>query len=346
MFEKKFIEDAITRSAETKVDRRRLLAMAGIGAMGSAAAMLVAEPALASGRGKWNGEGDHEHPGHESEHPGDESDHPGHESEGQGNGSKAPSDASILNFALNLEYLEAEFYLRAVTGVGLADGMTTGKGKRGPVSGGRAVQFQTPLIRKYAEEIAADEKAHVAFLRSALGGAAVSRPSISLDASFSAAATAAGLIQPGEVFDPYANEINFLLAAFIFEDVGVTAYKGAAGFIRNKTFLDAAAGLLAVEAYHAGIIRTALYAQGVATPALYSSVQKISDARDSLDGPTDLDQGIGTAAVANLVPTDANGLAFSRTTGQVLNVVYLNPDSVEAGGFFPNGVNGSIHHSD
>ncbi|MBC7595372.1 MAG: ferritin-like domain-containing protein [Kineosporiaceae bacterium] len=319
MFEKKFIADAITRSAETELDRRRLFAMAGVGSLGAAAAVFVSsEPARAeTGAAKW----------------GDEDD------------SKAPSDASILNFALNLEYLEAEFYLRAVTGVGLADGMTTGRGNRGQVSGGRAVPFQSPLIKKYAQEIAADEKAHVAFLRSALGSAAVSRPAISLDASFSAAATAAGLIQPGQVFDPYANEINFLLAAFIFEDVGVTAYKGAAGFIQNKTYLDAAAGLLAVEAYHAGVIRTTLYAQGVATPALYGSVQKISDARDSLDGPTDDDQGIGTAAVANLVPTDSNSLAFSRSTGQVLNVVYLNPGRVNSGGFFPNGVNGRIHTS-
>lgn len=319
MFEKRFIADAITRSSETELDRRRLFAMAGIGGLGAAAALLVT-PEIASAS-------------------------TGAARDREWDDSEAPSDASILNFALNLEYLEAEFYLRAVTGTGLPDGLTVGRGKRGGVSGGKAVPFQSPLIKKYAQEIAADEKAHVTFLRSALGGAAVSRPSISLDASFSAAATAAGLIQAGQVFDPYANEINFLLAAFIFEDVGVTAYKGAAGFIENKTYLDAAAGLLAVEAYHAGIIRTTLYAQGVATPALYDSVQKISDARDSLDGPTDDDQGIGTAAVANLVPTDANALAFSRTTGQVLNVVYLNPNRVRSGGFFPDGVNGRIHTS-
>ena len=254
-------------------------------------------------------------------------------------------DNDILNFALNLEYLEAEFYLRAVTGNGLPNDMTTGKGTRGEVSGGRAVSFDTPLIRKYAEEIAADEKSHVAVLRNALGGAAVSRPQLSLDVSFTAAARAAGLIGPTEQFDAYANEVNFLFGAFIFEDVGVTAYKGAAPLIRNKTYLDAAAGLLAVEAYHAGVIRTTLYALGVNTPSIYPSVQKISDARDSLDGTTDLDQGIGTAVTANLVPTDANGLVFSRTTGQVLNIAYLNADKVTSGGFFPSGVNGKIRSS-
>ncbi|MDY7526384.1 MULTISPECIES: ferritin-like domain-containing protein [unclassified Cryobacterium] len=317
MFDQKFITHAIGRSAESPLDRRRFFQAAGVAGFGVGSAVLLAgQPAFA-------GESGHD----------------------DGDNGDGPSDSSILNFALNLEYLEAEFYLRAVTGSGLPDDMTTGRGDRGSVSGGRAVSFDTPLIRKYAEEIAADEKSHVAFLRSALGNAAVSRPKLSLDSSFTAAARAAGLIGSTEQFDVYANEVNFLFGAFIFEDVGVTSYKGAAPLISNKTYLDAAAGLLAVEAYHAGIIRTTLYALGVNTPAIYSSVQKISDARDSLDGSTDLDQGIGTADKANLVPTDNNGLAFSRTTGQVLNIAYLNPKKVRSGGFYPAGVNGKINTS-
>jgi hypothetical protein len=47
----------------------------------------------------------------------------------------------------------------------------------------------------------------------------------------------------------------------------------------------------------------------------------------------------------NLVPTDENGLAFSRSATQVLNVVYLTPKSVNKGGFFPDGVNGGIRTS-
>jgi hypothetical protein len=258
---------------------------------------------------------------------------------------EAPSDAAILNFALNLEYLEAEFYLRATTGRGLPDSMTTGTGTRGAVTGGRMVHFKTSIIKKYADEIAADEKAHVAFLRSALGSAKVSRPKINLDASFTAAAQAAGLVKPGQKFDVYANEANFLFGAFIFEDVGVTAYKGAAPLITNKTFLEAAAGLLAVEAYHAGVIRSTLYALGIALPSVYTTVQKISDLRDAVDGPTDLDQGIGTASMSNLVPTDANGLVYSRSAAQVLNIAYLNAAPVKSGGFFPAGVNGVINTS-
>jgi len=156
---------------------------------------------------------------------------------------------------------------------------------------------------------------------------------------------AAELITQGQTFDPYANELNFLFAAFIFEDVGVTAYKGAAASITNKTYLGAAAGILAVEAYHAGIIRATLYSEGIQTDDVFADVQKISDARDSLDGPSDNDQGSGTALASNLVPIDANAIVYGRTAGQVLNVVYLNPNAVRSGGFFPAGVNGLLNTS-
>ena len=251
------------------------------------------------------------------------------------------SDGAVLNFALNLEYLEAEFYLHAVTGRGLADSMTTGTGTLGGVTGGRAVRFETRAARQYAQEIASDEKAHVEFLRSALGAAAVSRPAIDLQSSFTAAAQAAGLVKPGHTFDAFACEENFLLAAFLFEDVGVTAYKGAAPLISNKTYLEAAAGILAVEAYHAANIRTALYQRGDGKATV-----KLSDARDSLDGPTDDDQGvIDSHGNANIVPTDANGIAYSRSPGQVLNIVYLTNKAATSGGFFPKGVNGEVNTS-
>jgi hypothetical protein len=249
---------------------------------------------------------------------------------------QALTDLDILNFALNLEYLEAEYYLRAATGRGLRDSDVTGTGQLGPVLGGRRVTFATASIQQYAIEIARDEEAHVKFLRSAItafGGSPVARPAIDIQESFRAAAQAAGL---GADFDPYANENNFLLGAFVFEDVGVTAYKGAARLLANKDVLEAAAGLLAVEAYHAGAVRTVLFSRGLGAAA-----RQISDLRDAVDGADDLDQGVMIKGKANLVPTDTNGLAFSRSAAQVLAIVYLG-GAANNFGFFPDRMNGTI----
>jgi hypothetical protein len=253
----------------------------------------------------------------------------------RGQTTSGPTDADILNFALNLEYLEAEFYLFAVNGTGLPASDITGVGTTGSVVGGGAVPFKTPAIRQFATSIAIDELAHVEFLRSALGAAAVARPAIDLYNSFNTLATAAGLIQPGETFDPFADELSFLLGAYVFEDVGVTAYNGAAPLIQSKTYLGAAASILAVEAYHAANIRTLLFGahQGHATAA-------ISAVRAAASGAAD-DQGVVLNGVANITPTDVNALAFSRTTTQVLNIVYLGGASGNYG-FFPQKMNGAI----
>ena len=273
------------------------------------------------------------------------------------------TDVAVLNFALNLEYLEAQFYAYAAFGTGLTAAQLTGTGTAGAVITGsgagfpRAVDFSgDPLIGQYAREIAYDEIAHVNFLRAALGTSAVAQPAIDISGTasgaFTAAARAAGVVASDGLFDPYASPTNFLLAAYIFEDIGVTAYKGASPVI-SSMYLDAAAGILAAEAYHAGLVRTILYTRGVTNNDLITATTKISDARDLLDGSSggtngDDDQGIaGTnignlnTAISNIVPTDANGIAYSRTSQQVHNIAYLNLNGANRtrGGFFPNGTN-------
>ncbi len=247
------------------------------------------------------------------------------------------TDVDILNFALNLEYVEAEFYLRALSGTGLQPGDITGVGTIGTVNGGTVVPFTTPLYQQYLANIASDEQNHVRFLRSALGSAAVARPLIDLAGGFQGAAVAAGVTTAAVQFNPFADQVSFFQGAFIFEDVGVTAYAGAAALIQNKTYLAAASSILAVEGYHGGLIR---YVLGQLGATVAFNTQAIANLRSRLSNSVD-DVGVLNPqnGFANIAPTDANGLAFRRTTAQVISVVTAGTGK---GGFLPNGFSGNI----
>ena len=249
-------------------------------------------------------------------------------------------DAAILNFALNLEYLEAEYYLRAVTGSGLAASLT-GPGA-GAVSAPATtlVPFTTPAVAYWAERIANDEQAHVGFLRAAIaaeGGVAVAEPNIDLVTSFTTLALAAGLIVSGQTFNPFASELDFLIGAYIFEDVGVTAYAGSASTLTNPANISYASSILAVEAEHAGCIRgyLAQIGGGAVTNKISALRQTLSGVQDN---GTDLSASGGNAfSFAN---SDYSGQVFRRTPAQVLNIVYGNTSGGATPGlFFPSGVN-------
>jgi hypothetical protein len=247
------------------------------------------------------------------------------------NPTPALTDVDYLNFALNLEYLEASYYLIAATGSGLS-AADAGSGA-GAVTGGSMVPFTSSIQQEYAYEIAQDELNHVRFLRSALGSSAVPAPAIDLVNSFNGAAMAAGI---GSTFNPFASFDAFIVGAFVFEDVGVTAYNGAAPLLSSTTYLGAAAGIMAVEAYHAAEIRTLLLQAG-STYVGYAN--QISALRATLGGGNETMLSATTVVACD----PANAIAYSRTTSQVLSIVYASPDgNVVSGGFFPNGLNGNI----
>ncbi len=250
-------------------------------------------------------------------------------------------DADYLNFALNLEYLEAEFYLRAATGTGLSAADTGNSTSK--TTGGAQLTKLTAVQQEYIYEIAQNELDHVRFLRAALGSGAVSAPAIDLTNSFNALAASAGLGSGG--FDPFANYGNYLIGAFIFEDVGVTAYHGAAGLLSSKDYLTAAAEIHAVEAYHAASIRTQIVATDAANAntALTDIANAVESVRSTLGGGNETKLSATSIVAAD--PT--NSIGFARTTDQVLHIVYGQLGTqggygVSSGTFFPSGLNGNI----
>jgi hypothetical protein len=149
-----------------------------------------------------------------------------------------------------------------------------------------------------------DEIAHVQYLRSALGSDAAKKPAIDLNA----------------LGYGFSSVDSWLKLARQFEDVGISAYLGAAPLISSSTYLGAAAAILATEAQHSGSIRAACIQNGVTSPAVDSS-----DVPPTSKAPYDVDK---------------NALSIPRTPSEVLNIVYAGGEC--AGGFYPAGMNGSI----
>lgn len=126
------------------------------------------------------------------------------------------SDLEILNYALTLEYLEADFYTQGIDGGTLS---------------GRELALVTP-IRDH-------ENAHVAALTSTisdLGGTPVESPKFKY---------------PNGTF---SDKAKFLATASVFEELGVTAYHGQVKLIKNVDLLGAAAAIAGVESRHAAIL--------------------------------------------------------------------------------------------
>jgi len=126
-------------------------------------------------------------------------------------------DVDILNFALTLEYLEAAFYDQA----------------------GKEVQGLSGDAKKLAAEFQSNEQEHVDALTATikdLGGEPVKAPGVDFGKAFS-------------------DEKSFLKTAQTFEDLGVSAYNGAAPMIKSGDVLGAAGSIVQVEARHAGLVR-------------------------------------------------------------------------------------------
>ena len=156
--------------------------------------------------------------------------------------------AGVLNFALQLEYLESNFYIAGVNSA--------------PIIAAAAGPALTALTK-----IRDHENAHVTFLKNTittLGATPVSYTAANFD--FTA---------KGTFPDVMTNYDTFLAVAQAFEDTGVRAYKGQAGNLQgtaNRPYLTAALNIHSVEARHASHIRQMRFARGVAVKPYITGV--------------------------------------------------------------------------
>jgi hypothetical protein len=234
-----------------------------------------------------------------------------------------PAASDVVQFALNLEYLEAEFYSVATTGKTLEQrGYNfSGSGKAGKTTtafGKVNFTHEQLYLSSVADDIASDELAHVLLLRTALQGtgyAPIAKPAINLDA----------LAPKGASLE---NDYSFLILARIFEDIGVTAYAGGAPYLVGSPYLQTAARILATEGQHSANLRLQLSFFGIKSP--------------QLDGA----DVVPPAAGSNFFSTNtANGLVAIRTPGEVLYLAYGGASNATEGGFFPSGVNGVVNQA-
>jgi hypothetical protein len=223
----------------------------------------------------------------------------------------AMSDEDILNFALLVEYVDTEYFTVATFGRRLEEiGVPVdGRGRRGATVGGAAVAL-SGTVRVLAEHLTLDEQGHVLMLRQALGGAAIAKPTINLEA-----------LGMG-----FRNQNEFLMMARAFEDVGMSAYAGGAPLISSRVALATTARIALAEAQHVGAVRYAVAQANVSVPQL-----------DATDVPP-----LGSPG-GRLFQVLDQGLATVRSPAQVLAILFGNSaPGTDRGGFLPDGANGGV----
>ncbi|GAQ80483.1 hypothetical protein KFL_000550140 [Klebsormidium nitens] len=258
------------------------------------------------------------------------------------------NDFDLYNFLTNTECLEASFDSWAAFGVPLDPALVAG----GPDPIGANRANISPELLPFAQETARDEAGHVRLIREAIADLASPCPLLNFTAFadyFGNAVTHKfGKKYAGPpFFDPYFDDVTIFLAIWSLEEIGATGDKGITVLMENATMRDGAAGLAVSAGYQAAAQRWILWERRnrLVEPfklTVAQVVEAISEYRDSLDGPQDDDQPLFYRGGINIVPTDANGVTYSRTPQQVLSILTFGAEDGK-GGFFPNGVNGRIN---
>ncbi|KVE49113.1 desiccation-related protein PCC13-62-like, partial [Cynara cardunculus var. scolymus] len=158
------------------------------------------------------------------------------------------------------------------------------------------------------------------------------------------------------LFDPYINDINYMLSSYIIPYVGLTGYVGATPKLKNPLSRKLVAGLLAVESGQDAVFRSLLYERAMVRVIPYGITvaeftDRISALRNKLGRGGIKDEGLVVATnniknrgkmTGNVLVGDMNSLAYGRTPKEILRIVYGSGKEQVPGGFYPHGANGTI----
>ncbi|KAK8588243.1 hypothetical protein V6N13_087188 [Hibiscus sabdariffa] len=262
-------------------------------------------------------------------------------------------DRDQIQFALNLEFLEAEFFLFGALGKGLDDFDSSSAQGGPPPVGGRIADLE-PTVRRIIEEFGYQEIGHIRAITRSVGG--IPRPQLNISAeAFATAMNQALDTTLSPPFDPYANSLNYLLASYVIPYVGLVGYVGTIPNLIRKTSLSLVASLLGVEAGQDAVIRALLYERADETVRPYgltvaSFTNRISEFRNQLAMCGVKDEGLiipvqlgaENRTTSNILSADAGSLSYSRTPPEILRIVYGSGSERRPGGFFPGGGSGRI----
>ncbi|KAJ9546366.1 hypothetical protein OSB04_018909 [Centaurea solstitialis] len=278
------------------------------------------------------------------------------------------SDSDLTEFPLNLEYLEAEYFLFASMGRGL-DSIRPDLADGGPPPIGAKKANLTSLTNDIITQFAYQEIGHIRAIKKVVKG--FPRPLLNLSAESFAKVINDAFGEPlSPPFDPYSNDINYLISCYIIPYVGLTGYVGAnpklvtpiskqSSFIKMSENLlpsfENLRGLLGVEGGQDAVFRTLLYerAKEKVTPyemTVADFTNKISGLRNKLgkNGVKDeglivpLDQGAEKKVEGNVLSADEDSISYGRTPEEILRILYGTGAEGIPGGFYPKGADGAI----
>ncbi|KAF3973603.1 hypothetical protein CMV_002974 [Castanea mollissima] len=266
------------------------------------------------------------------------------------------SDVDLLEFPLNLEFLEAEFFLHGSLGYGL-DKFAPNLTKGGPSPIGAKRAKLDPFTQDIIKQFAFQEVGHLRAIQKTVKG--FPRPLLDLSAAAFAKVVDRAFGRPlAPPFDPYASGLNFLLASYLIPYVGLTGYVGANSKLQAPTSKRLVAGLLAVESGQDAIIRASLYERATVKVPPYGITvaeftDRFSELRNKLGHAGFKDEGLVVPPVegaegkiiGNVLAGNRNSIAFERSPEEVLRIVYGGGNEHKPGGFYPKGANGRIARS-